>query len=164
MTQQTKSLIRNVIGHLCAVGVAGFFLYAAHSKIIQPRQFLIDIRNYHLLPERYLNLAALFLPWLEATAAVALIVPRTRRAGSILVGGLLLMFIAAIAYAALYMGYDISCGCTGRDSSKAGWWTIIRNIGLLAGTGLSIWLPSKRPEGARGFDVMTAEPSRGRAG
>ncbi len=123
--------IKALLGHVCALFVGGFFIYAAYGKIVEPRQFAIDIRNYRILPEVLLHMPALFLPWWEVAAAVMLVVPKTRRAGAILICGLLVVFIVMIGYSAIYMGLDISCGCTGKDSSNAGWLTIGRNVLLL---------------------------------
>lgn len=123
-----------LIAHLCALAVAGVFLYAAQSKIIEPRQFIIDIKNYRMVPEPALHFVALFLPWWEVGAALALIFPRTRRAGAILISGMLLMFIVAVSYAALYKGYNISCGCFGKGSAAAGWKTIALDTALLIAT------------------------------
>lgn len=148
MNIETKNFLRNSAAHLCAVGVAAYFLAAAFPKIDDPRQFALDIKNYQVLPEQFLNLAAIYLPWLEAVAAVALVIPRTRRAGAILIAGQLLLFIAAVSYAAFYKGLDISCGCTGKDSAKAGWATIRLDSVLLFGTILATFLTTrKRPAG-----------------
>lgn len=132
------------MAHACALAVAGYFLYAAYPKIKEPRQFRIDIMNYRILPEEYSNLAALFMPWVEVVAAIALFIPRTRRAGAVMISGLLLVFIAALYYAAIHLGLDITCGCTGKDSTKAGWATIARNVVLLVATILSVvWMRKK---------------------
>ena len=136
------NLLRTVLAYLCALSVGGYFIYAAYEKIINPRQFAVDIGNYKMVPEMCWNLMALFMPWWEVGGAIALIVPRTRRAGAIIVSGLLLIFIIAVAYAALYKGLDIACGCTGKNSSKAGWYTIGRNVLLLAMTAAAVYLPA----------------------
>lgn len=156
MTIATKRNLRSMIAHVCAFGVAAFFLYAACPKIVDPRQFRIDISNYKILPDEYTNLPALFLPWLEAFAALALVWPRTRRAGAVLIAGLLLFFIWAVYDAAIVHGLDISCGCTGKDSGHAGWTTIIRNLVLLAATGVSVFLPAKS---SRAFMPVVEVPS-----
>lgn len=127
-----------LIAHFCALAVAGAFLYAAQSKIIDPRQFIIDIKNYRMVPEAYLHLMAMVLPWWEVGGALTLLFPRTRRAGAILISGMLLMFIAAVSYAALYKGYNISCGCFGKGSAAAGWKTIALDTGLLIATLISL--------------------------
>jgi uncharacterized membrane protein YphA (DoxX/SURF4 family) len=133
---------RALAAHLCAAAVAGYFIYAACGKIYNPRQFAVDIGNFRIVPLAFQNLMAVFMPWWEVGAAVALVVPRTRRAGAVMVSALLLIFIVAVGYAALYKGLDISCGCTGKGSSRAGWLTILRNLGLLLGAGAAVYLPS----------------------
>ncbi len=158
---QRDAAIRNFVAHACAVIVGGYFLYAAFGKILDPRQFVIDIKNYRIMPEPWLNLPALFMPWWEVAAAIALIIPRTRRAGAIIISGLLVLFIGMIGYSAIYKGLDISCGCTGKHSSKAGWLSIFRNLLLLAATVASVYLYSVRARLAAGGCLvgMQAQPA-----
>lgn len=138
--EQRQSLMR-IISHICALGVAGFFLYAAVTKVyFDQRQFAIEISNYRILPKEFVNVPAILMPWLEIGAALALLAPFSRRAGAILIGGMLLAFIAAISYSALYLGLKIECGCTGKGGGQAGWLTIGRNVLLLTGTFLSLYL------------------------
>lgn len=145
MSTERKNTIRVIIAHCCALAVAAVFLYAAQSKIIQPGQFAIDVGNFHIVPEPALNLIALFLPWWEAGAAVALIFPRTRRAGAIFIAAMCLMFILAVSYAAFYKGYHISCGCFGKDgSTDAGIKTVALDLGLLIGTAVAVFLPARK--------------------
>ena len=149
MSNGTARKIKVFLAHACALVVGGYFIYAAAEKIVEPRQFAIDIRNYRILPDVLLHLPALFLPWWEMAAAVMLVVPKTRRAGTTLICGLLLVFIAMIGYSAIYKGLDISCGCTGKDSSQAGWLTIGRNVLLLIAALYSLyglrWLQRPTP-------------------
>lgn len=144
MSIEKRQTVLRVVSHLCALGVAGFFLYAAATKVYyDQRQFAIEISNYRILPTEFVNLPAIILPWIEMGAALALLAPFSRRAGAILIGGMLLAFIAAISYSALYLGLKIECGCTGKGGGEAGWLTIGRNTLLLAGTVLSVYLFSK---------------------
>lgn len=144
---------KQIFAHLCALAVAAYFLYAAYGKVgyAGTRQFAIEIGNYKILPPAYVNLPAVFMPWWEVAAAIALIVPATRRAGAIIIGGMLLMFIAAVSYSALHLGLKISCGCTGAGSGPAGWLTIGRNALLLAGTIAAVcfypWPAKRQAEG-----------------
>ena len=131
------------VSHACALGVAGFFLYFALGKIKDPRQFAIDIGNYQLLSKYASACFAIVLPYWEIGGALALLWPRTRVAGAILIGGMLVMFIVAVALA-MSKGLDISCGCGGHGSGKAGWQTIGRNALLLAGTFLSVYFMPRR--------------------
>lgn len=149
MTEATgsRSAVWRSISHLCALVVAGFFIYAAWGKLgpVQARQFAIEIGNYKILDPAYTNIPAVILPWIELYAAVALLFPATRKAGAIVVGGLLLFFIGAVYYAAIVLDLKISCGCTGEGSSTAGWTTIGRNVLLLIATILSVALCRPKP-------------------
>jgi len=147
--------LRQVVAHLCAIAVAGVFFYAAYEKIKWPGQFAIAIKNYHMVPDLYLNLMALVMPWWEVAAAIALIFPRTRRAGAILILGMLTMFIVAVSYAAFYKGYNINCGCFGKDSATAGWRTIGLDVLLSACTLASVYLCRWKRPAAAGFEVVT---------
>ncbi len=149
MIEQRASSKKQILAHLCALAVAGYFLFAAYGKIGHgdARQFAIEISNYRILPSAYVNLPAVFMPWWEVAAAIALIVPATRRAGAIIIGAMLVAFIAAVAYSAFWLELKISCGCTGAGSSEAGWLTIGRNVLLLVGAIASVYLyawPAKR--------------------
>ncbi|MFQ5502632.1 MAG: MauE/DoxX family redox-associated membrane protein, partial [Phycisphaerae bacterium] len=87
MSHQNPSLLKPILAHLCALAVAGFFLYAAFDKIgpKNTRQFALDVKNYKILDASYVNIPAIFLPWCEAGAALALLIPNTRRAGAFLI-------------------------------------------------------------------------------
>lgn len=151
MTDQAGNAFKRIIGHLCALVVAGVFIYAALGKIREPRQFAMDIKNYQMVPQRYVNLMAILMPWWEVGGALALIAPRTRRGGALVVGALLLMFIAAVSYAAIYKGLHIDCGCWGKaGATSAGWKTIGVDVALLLMTILSVNLTKSRAPGEVG--------------
>lgn len=143
LTESRGSRIPAIIGHLCAVGVAGFFLYAAIGKVLDVRLFALEVSNYKMwfMDPRYVRIPAILLPWVEIAAAIALLIPSTRKGGALLICGMLLFFIYAVHDAAILRGLDIRCGCTGKDSGPAGWLTIYRNIGLIAATLVSVYLP-----------------------
>lgn len=143
MNSVAIQMIRSVGPPLCALIVAGVFVYAAQSKIIEPRQFVFDIKNYRMIPEELLHLMALILPWWEVAGAVALLIPATRKAGAALIIGMLCMFIVAVSYAALYKGYNISCGCFGKGSAQAGIKTIALDVGLIIATLIAL-VPRRR--------------------
>lgn len=158
-TSNNNTLLR-VISHVCAMAVAVYFLYAAWGKIgpAEVRQFAIEIGNYKILPSQYTNIPAIILPWIEILGAIALIVPATRKAGSILIGGMLVFFIGAVFYSAIILGLKISCGCTGAGGAVAGWGVIGRNALLLTGVVLSNYLC--RPKSASAVaDDFQPEPA-----
>lgn len=141
-----QSAVPMLLGLASALIVGGYFLYAAYFKITDVRQFAIEIKNYKLawLDERFVHIPAILVPWIEVAAAIALIVPLTRKGGAIVIGGLLVFFIYAVYDAAIIRGLTISCGCTGKGSGQAGWLTIGRNFLLLAATFASVYLPNWR--------------------
>jgi putative oxidoreductase len=163
MSNSGGTSARRITGHLLALAVAGTFVVAAWGKIREPRQFAMDITNYKIGPERYANLMAIFLPWWEVGAAIALARPRSRPAGAILISGMLVMFISAVSYAALYKGLHISCGCWGKaGAASAGWKTIGLDAALLIATILSLTLAPFRGPG-HGFEVAAVSPTPAQA-
>lgn len=91
-----------------ALGV--IFLVAAWGKIADPAALAKIIHNYQILPDVFINLSALILPWVEAVIGLFLIAGYATRGASLLSTLLLAVFIAAMAYAYL-RGYDTQCGC-----------------------------------------------------
>lgn len=156
-TTNDSTALWRIASHLCALAVAVFFIYAAWGKIgpAETRQFAVEIGNYKILDPAFVNIPAIIMPWIEIFAAIALIVPATRKSGAILIGGMLLFFIGAVFYSAIILDLKISCGCTGAGSGKAGWSVIGRNALLLTATVLSVALlrPKLAVAARRGFDV-----------
>jgi uncharacterized membrane protein YphA (DoxX/SURF4 family) len=115
-----------------------FFVVAALPKIADPPSFAHMIYNYRILPGPLVNLSALVLPWAELLMGLALVCGIWRRSAALLVGALLLVFIAAISVN-LLRGNAIDCGCF--DVADAGksyderihdmWIVIVRDVGML---------------------------------
>lgn len=120
--------------------VAGTFLVAAGLKLQDPRSFAEDIANYQWFPE-IANVTAIFLPSLELSAALALVLGREpwRNAGMVILAGMLLVFTIAIGRA-WALGINLECGCFGVGSTDIGPWPVLRNLGLMTAMALSIWL------------------------
>ncbi len=119
--------------------LAGTFLYAAAPKILHPDLFGQSIYRYQVLPHAGVSLMAIYLPWLEFTAALFLLWPRFRSAAALLIIAMLLMFLVAET-SALARGLEISCGCFSQSSAEKniGPANLLRNAALLA---LAIALP-----------------------
>lgn len=121
--------------------LAGLFLYAAWPKLLDPTEFARSITNYKVvLPivgQDYVYLTAMFLPALEAVAAVSLFLPKFRRSAALIIAFLLALFIVLILQAVL-RGLNIDCGCFGSSeasaalATKVGWNKILENLGFLA--------------------------------
>lgn len=116
----------------------GVFVYAGIMKVWNPMVFLDDVRSFALLPDPYAAMLAMFLPWLEIFAGLAVIVGVLRKAGLVVLNLSLLMFLGAIVIAWM-RGTDIRCGCFGGSSDATSSYIelIIRDLVLL---NLGIWL------------------------
>jgi len=92
------------------IGLGAIFAVAALPKIADPPSFAHMIYNYRLVPGPLVNTFALVMPWVELLAGLALILGVWRREAAVLIGLLLLVFIAAIAFN-LARGHAVDCGC-----------------------------------------------------
>jgi uncharacterized membrane protein YphA (DoxX/SURF4 family) len=109
------------------------FLYACYHKILHPESFALDIATYQILPLYLVNLMALILPWVELAAGLSVIAGWKTRAASLLIAGMLAVFIVAIALA-LWQGLSISCGCFASEGileDPISLRTIFRDVGWL---------------------------------
>jgi uncharacterized membrane protein YphA (DoxX/SURF4 family) len=110
------------------------FVLACLHKIAHPGSFAVDVATYGILPISLVNLTAITLPWVELTAGIMLIVGFKARAAALMVFGMMVMFIAALAIA-LAQGLDMSCGCfasqgaQGEDPISS--MTVLRDVGWL---------------------------------
>ena len=100
---------KSVASHLGAVVVAFLFLIAGVYKAVDPYKFAALASNL-LVPFSLTLPLAVALSIAETTAGVLILVPRFRRWGALLAGGLLLVFMGYIGwnYTAL-VGRDCSC-------------------------------------------------------
>jgi uncharacterized membrane protein YphA (DoxX/SURF4 family) len=115
---------------------------ACQHKIAHPGAFAIDVATYGILPLSLVNIMAITLPWIELTAGILLVVGLKTRAAALMIFGMMVMFIVALAIA-LAQGLDMSCGCfasqavQGEDSISAK--TVLRDAGWLV---LSLYVVS----------------------
>jgi uncharacterized membrane protein YphA (DoxX/SURF4 family) len=116
------------------------FLYAAAGKIGDPAAFAIAIANYQILPSVWINLTALFLPWLELVCGLGLVTGFCKHACTLLVTLMLVAFTAALAYAA-YRRLDIHCGCFSTDGAGTPrlWLDLARDLILLSLAALALY-------------------------
>lgn len=111
--------------------LVGFiFLIAAIPKIADPSSFVKSIEAYQLIPTIFINLTALFIPWVELLIGLFLLVGVMLRGSAILSAGLFAAFSIIIAIS-LLRGLSIDCGCFGPNSSPLTWMRFWEDIGLL---------------------------------
>ena len=129
---QSNFVLRLIIG--------GTFVYAAFDKIMHPDQFARIIYNYHQVPGQLINIFALFLPWVEIISGILIIVGYWEKAATLIIGGMLVMFIIALTQA-LIKGVNIECGCFSTTSKAKGPVKdlIFRDALMLLACGVILW-------------------------
>jgi hypothetical protein len=96
--------------------IAGLFLYAAVTKLLEPEAFAVLIDAYGLVPDRLLLPLAVILPLIELMAGIGLLFDI--RGSLAAVAALLGFFIAILGYG-IWMGLDVDCGCFGPGDPEA---------------------------------------------
>ena len=95
---------------ICRVFVGSVFIYASLHKIADPAQFAKIIYGYGLFPAISINLIAILLPYVEIVMGIALIFGVYPRAASVVLSGILFVFVVAISIN-LIRGHEFDCGC-----------------------------------------------------
>lgn len=115
------------------------FVGACLHKIAEPRSFAVDVATYDILPLALVNLVAVTLPWIELGAGGMLLAGWRVRAATLLVVGMIAVFILALAVA-LARGLDMSCGCfasQGAEEHPISGLTMLRDLAWL---GLAVFV------------------------
>lgn len=140
---------------LARIALGVVFIVAAGPKIADPPGFAHMISNYLLVPAPAVNLLALFLPWIEMLAGIALVTGLFGRTGAKLSAALLVVFLLAIGIN-LARDHAVQCGCFDVHAAEKSHsqlieemrWVVARDLGLLAvAVGLSLSKESRRPAG-----------------
>ncbi len=124
--------------------LGGFFLAVGVSKLMDPAGFAIQIENYGLLPDAWLDPVSILLPLLEIIVGGATLLGF--RLGILALGAMLLGFSILLGWA-LWEGLDIPCGCFSTDDVAEAhglWWALGRDLAMLIGVG---WLLRKKHKG-----------------
>ena len=113
------------------LALGGLFIYASFDKMVHPLPFAQIVHHYRLMPPNLINIWAIVLPWIEAIAGICLIFGYRARGANMVIGGLLVMFVVALAITA-FRGINVSCGCfTTSDAVKSNLiYRIIEDIGM----------------------------------
>jgi uncharacterized membrane protein YphA (DoxX/SURF4 family) len=122
-----------------ALGIV--FLLASWDKILDPKGFVRVVQNYAILPPVLAKFTAIVLPWIEAVSGILLISGCYIRGSAVIVSGLMLVFISALAWN-MYRGIDVTCGCFSNELKAATTgdyvYEIMRDI-LILGAGLLVF-------------------------
>ncbi len=125
---------------LSQLGVASVLAWAAIPKILRVRDFAMDILAYDMVGWSTARLLAIWLPWLETSVALLILLGLWARASSAWVVILGIVFTIA-KISALLRGLEIDCGCFGEGDSLT-WASLGWNVILLAGGTMLFWKES----------------------
>jgi len=112
--------------------LGGVFIYASIDKILHPAAFAEAVYNYQVLPDGFINLVAIVLPWLEFFLGTFLIIGFWMPGTAIISNLLLMTFMGALVFN-LSRGLDIHCGCfsTSPTDNPMDAWTVLRDGSFL---------------------------------
>jgi len=135
--------IRPWVGTVARVVLGGIWIWAAWSKLGNPRGFVQAVRAYDVTPEWMSKAIGYGLPVLEVCIGVLLILGIVTRAAAIVSGLLLFVFLIGLIQASA-RGLKLECGCFGGGGTTIGsthyTLDILRDVGLIAVSAyLVIW-------------------------
>lgn len=102
---------------LLRLALGGIFIYAGALKIVDAASFASAVHNFQLTPWTVSVIIAVYLPWLEIFAGLALILRRLPLGAALALVILNAVFLIALT-SAWGRGLDISCGCFGKEEHK----------------------------------------------
>jgi hypothetical protein len=133
---------RYVTAWVCALCLSAVWIVAALPKVLDPASFLAAVKTYQILPHGAAVAVSLWLPWLEASIAVALLVPPLRQAAFVASAALMTIFLVGLLQA-WARGLSITCGCFGTPGVTGPGdylWAFLRDVVLLSVAAFGIWL------------------------
>ena len=139
---------------LCRVVLGALFAWAAVAKLPDMAAFAQDVANYRLVPPLLVPWVASAVVGIELLAGLALISGVMARPAALVIGGLLAVFTGFLAQA-LLRGIDLRCGCFGGDE-PASWWTVVRDLVMLAAAAAVARGPSTAGEASRSDEKLVA--------
>lgn len=128
----------------CRVVLGALFIWAAVTKLPDMAAFAQDVANYRVVPAALVPFVASAVVGIELLAGLALVAGVMTRAAATVIAGLLAVFTVFLAQA-LLRGIDLRCGCFGGDE-PASWWTVARDLAMLAAALALARAPSPRPQ------------------
>lgn len=125
------------------LALGGIFVLWSIGKIADSQAFVYEIHNFKMVPIPFLAIMALAMPWIELTCGLMLIAGVRVKANAAIIGGLLVVFIIAVA-TAMFRGLDISCGCSTENAQKVGLPKILEDLAMLAAAVYLVYFPSNK--------------------
>jgi hypothetical protein len=117
-TSQEPRIVRHT-AFVCRLTLAGVFALAGGLKIADPTGFARNIVDYDLLPEEFVPMIAVVLPWWEVAAAALAMAGRWKVGALMMLTGMSAAFLA-IGAVTVARGLSVECGCFGFLSERVG--------------------------------------------
>jgi uncharacterized membrane protein YphA (DoxX/SURF4 family) len=132
MNTPSSLKIHHIISIIIRFILGAIFIAAGIPKILDVASFASVVYNYHLLPDIFINIFAITLPWLEVIIGGLLIMGIWMPGTVIIYNLLMIAFIGALTFNTI-RGLDISCGCFSTEPGDIiDMGTIFRDIIILS--------------------------------
>jgi len=129
---------------ICRIVVGLMFIVVSVGKIAHPEEFANEIANYQILPNVFINIFAIIIPWIELFAGTLLIFGVQTKASSLVIGAMTIVFTTAVVIA-MAKGLNIECGCYSNIASQQiGLPKVLENVGLLVLTIIILMSDNKK--------------------
>jgi prepilin-type N-terminal cleavage/methylation domain-containing protein len=128
VTNQPKTITIMIRSIGFCIGV--FLVATSFGHILDPYKFLHSVLNYRLISGVYAQWMAIFIPWVQIFAGIALIIGICRKGALGIAASLFTLFFLA-QLTALVRGLDINCGCFGSGDHPVSWQGCIGLVALL---------------------------------
>lgn len=127
------------------LGLAAVWLFSGIAKAADPRETVVAVRAYQLLPEDAVRPVAAVLPYLEIALGLLLVLGLATRWAAVGSALVLAAFIFGVISAAV-RGLSIDCGCFGGGGEVAAGETqytaeVLRDLGFMLLAAFLIWRP-----------------------
>lgn len=127
------------IFRLLRFGLGGLLIFASLSKILHPYEFAVIVENYRVLGDGLSRWIAVWLPYLELTVGLLLVLGIWLDAVSVIYAALMFVFLVLVTQA--YVRHlDIHCGCFSvENTGPIGWVKILENVVYCCGSLLLVY-------------------------
>ena len=150
------------ISTVMRVGLAGVLLWSGGAKVSEPRQAVMAVQAYEILPTGVGEFVGYALPLFELALGLALLLGVATRISAVVAGALMTAFVVGVA-SAWARGLSIDCGCFGGGGAVAEGEAnylpvLLRDAGFAAMAAWLVVFPATRWALDRGGRAGTGSP------
>ncbi len=150
------------ISTIMRIGLAGVLLWSGGAKVSEPRQAVMAVQAYEILPTSVGEFVGYALPLFELALGLALLLGVATRISAVVAGALMTAFVVGVA-SAWARGLSIDCGCFGGGGAVAEGEAnylpvLLRDAGFAAMAAWLVVFPATRWALDRGGRAGTGSP------